>query len=154
MFNIVQPTTAYFGQKDAAQCVLIKRIVEDLNIPVEIKVKDTIRESDGLAMSSRNAYLMPDERKIAPIVHASLIAAKSLYQSEMKVSFEGVQTNILVEEVKKILKSEPRVSEIQYVSIDSKETMQPLEMVGLDGAVISLACKIGNVRLIDNILLP
>ena len=76
LFNIVQPTNAYFGQKDAVQCVLIKRIVDDLNMDVNVQIMDTIRESDGLAMSSRNAYLLANEREKAPIIYKSLFAAR------------------------------------------------------------------------------
>ena len=110
----MQPTTSYFGQKDAAQCVLIKRMVEDLNIPVEIKVMETVRESDGLAMSSRNTYLKPHERKIAPILHASLEAARSLYNGRVANSSENIPVDELVEEVRRVLLSEPLVSEDNF----------------------------------------
>jgi pantoate--beta-alanine ligase len=148
LFNIVQPTNAYFGQKDAAQCCLIRRIVHDLDMDLNVVVMDTIREYDGLAMSSRNAYLKPDERKAAPIIYKSLLTAKKLYQS--KGDIESLELTAAVEEG---LKSEPLVSEIQYISIDNKETMQPLLQVGKDGAIISLACQVGSVRLIDNMVI-
>ena len=148
LFNIVQPTNAYFGQKDAAQCCLIKRIVEDLNMNLNVVVLDTVREDDGLAMSSRNAYLTDEERQVAPVVYRSLCAAKELYDKT-----RNVQSSDLMNATRTVLASEPLVSEIQYISVDSKATMQPLEMVTEEGAVISLACKVGSVRLIDNIVI-
>lgn len=148
LFNIVRPTNAYFGQKDAAQCVLIKRIVEDLDMDINVIVESTIRESDGLAMSSRNAYLSPEERQAAPIIYKSLTTAKEKFLDNKNIS--GAD---LIATVKEVLGSEKLVNEIQYVSVDSRATMQPIMMVGEEGAVISLACKIGSVRLIDNILL-
>lgn len=148
LFNIVRPTNAYFGQKDAAQCVLIKRIVHDLDMDLNVIIMDTVREHDGVAMSSRNAYLKPDERAAAPIIYRSLKAAKALYDSK-----GSVETTALIAIVEQGLKSEPLVSEIQYVSVDSKETMQSVTHVGKEGAVISLACKVGSVRLIDNMIL-
>ena len=148
LFNIVQPTRAYFGQKDAVQCVLIRRIVQDLDIPVEIRVMDTVREPDGLAMSSRNAYLTPEERAAAPIIYKALCAAKHIYTSKPNCSTSEIQTIIQT-----ILESNPLVSEIQYIAVDDHDTMKPLENVGPNGAIVSLACRIGNVRLIDNMIL-
>lgn len=149
LFNIVRPTNAYFGQKDAAQCVLIRRVVEDLNMDLDVVVMDTIREADGLAKSSRNAYLSPTERRAAPVVYRSLVAAKEAFNRDPSVSSAE-----LVATTRKVLQSEPLVSEIQYISVDSKATMRPISQpTKEDGAVISLACKVGSVRLIDNILL-
>lgn len=148
LFNIVQPTNAYFGQKDAAQCCLIRRIVEDLDMDLNVIVKDTIREDDGLAMSSRNAYLNQEERKAAPIIYQALRTARDKYLNN-----PGISSDELSETVNSILRTEPLMGEIQYISVDNKQTMQPLAYVGEDGAVISLACKVGSVRLIDNILL-
>ena len=152
LLNIVQPTTAYFGQKDAAQCVLIRRLVEDLDMDVHVVVKDTIREPDGLAMSSRNAYLSPAERLAAPTVYCSLCAARDQFQQLQPG--ESITSATLKGSVESVLRSEPLVSEIQYVSVDSKATMRPLTEVSQgEGAIISLAVKIGSVRLIDNIVL-
>lgn len=155
LFNIVQPTTAYFGQKDAAQCVLIKRIAEDLNVPVDVKIMDTVRESDGVAMSSRNAYLNEEERRVAPIVYRSLCAARELFvNTASSTSSEAwVFSTDVRQAVLRVLESEPLVKDVEYVSIDDKETMRPLTTVGASGAVVSIACRIGSVRLIDNILL-
>ena len=148
LFNIVQPTNAYFGQKDAAQCCLIRRIVEDLDMDLNVVVMDTIREQDGLAMSSRNAYLTAEERKAAPIIYRALNTAKNLYNDQPTIS-----TSKLASAVEQVLGSEPLVSEIQYISVDNRATMQPTEQIGEEGGVISIACKVGSVRLIDNIIL-
>lgn len=153
LFNIVQPTNAYFGQKDAAQCCLIQRIVEDLDMPLNINIIPTVREDDGLAMSSRNAYLSALERSAAPVVYRSLCAAKDSF-----LDLEGDDATLSSSQIKDIvsstLKNEPLISDIQYVAVDDKGTMQPLEHVTRkDGAIVSLACKVGSVRLIDNIVL-
>jgi pantoate--beta-alanine ligase len=131
---------------------LIRRIVEDLDMDVNIVVSETIREPDGLAMSSRNAYLTPREREVAPIVYQSLCSAKELFEGLQEG--ESIESSTLREKVESTLKTEPLVSEVQYVAIDSKATMRPLQNVlRSEGAVISLACKVGSVRLIDNIIL-
>ena len=155
LFNIVQPTRAYFGQKDAAQCCLIHRIVQDLNIPVQVVVMDTIREADGLAMSSRNAYLTPDERAGATILYRALCTARDLWRSQYTTAAATTVCAVvdLQQAIMEVLKEEPLVTEIQYVTVDSRETMRPLVTVGHDGAVISLAVKVGSVRLIDNMVL-
>ncbi len=149
LLNIVKPTNAYFGQKDAAQCVLIRRIVEDLNLDLDVVIMDTIREKDGLAKSSRNAYLTEQERQVAPVVYRSLLAAKEMFDKNPSAS-----SSELITATQNVLKSEPLVSEIQYISVDNKATMKPVFQPSKeDGAIISLACKVGSVRLIDNILL-
>jgi pantoate--beta-alanine ligase len=151
LFNIVQPTNAYFGQKDAAQCVLIRRIVEDLDMPVTIVIHETIREADGLALSSRNVYLTAEERKAAPILYRSLCSAKALLESASSLAVSSTE---LMATVQQVLQREPLVSKVEYVSVDSKETMLALNTVTKEtGAVISIACRVGSVRLIDNIVL-
>lgn len=152
LFNIVQPSNAYFGQKDAAQCVLIKRIVQDLDMNVRVHIMPTKREEDGLAMSSRNAYLQQNERKAASIIYKSLQAAKGVYDAAFAGGFP-IASIILHDVVKNTLEGDPMVSDIQYISIDCKENMKPLSVVDESGAIISVACKLGNVRLIDNIVL-
>jgi pantoate--beta-alanine ligase len=156
LFNIVQPTRAYFGQKDAAQCVLIRRIVDDLNLDVQCVIMDTVREPDGLAMSSRNAYLTAHERAAAPVVHRSLCAARDLFRRCIADSTKegAIEAQALRDAVVEVLRGEPLVREVQYVAVDSKETMRPLQQVTREGgAIISLACKVGSVRLIDNLVL-
>ena len=153
LFNIVRPTRAYFGQKDAVQCALVRRIVDDLNMNVDVRVMDTVRERDGLAMSSRNAYLTPEERSRATVLYRALCAAREVYESRYARGMEEVDAIDLREVVEGILETEPMISEVQYVSIDDAETMRPLTRVGRDGCIISLACILGTVRLIDNIVL-
>jgi pantoate--beta-alanine ligase len=153
LFNIVQPTNAYFGQKDAVQCVVIRRIAQDLDMDVAIQIMDTVREEDGLAMSSRNAYLTAEERERAPIVYQSLRAARELFDSRFARGEEDVNADDLREVVNNVLKSEPMISKIEYVAIDDLENMQPVDKVGNGGCVVSLACKLGSVRLIDNVVL-
>jgi pantoate--beta-alanine ligase len=162
LFNIVQPTNAYFGQKDAAQCVLIQRTVEDLDMPLTVHIIPTVREIDGLAMSSRNAYLTSVERQAAPIVYQSLCAARDLFLSHYgkAAGEDDAESTIMIpasqlrEAVISTLAREPLVSEVQYVAIDNKRTMRPIEhLTPQEGAIISLAVKIGSVRLIDNISL-
>ena len=153
MFNIIQPTNAYFGQKDAVQCVLIKRIVDDLDMDINVQIMDTIRESDGLAMSSRNARLGDEERAKAPIIYKALLAARELFDSRLARGMEEVDATGLQEVVENVLQTEPMIKDIQYVAVDDLETMQPLEKIGNDGCIISIACMLGSVRLIDNIVL-
>lgn len=150
LFHIVQPTRAYFGQKDAAQSVMITRLVQDLNMEVEVVVLPTIRDPDHLAMSSRNAYLNDEERAAAPILYRSMMAAQDFYQLRV---FDKLPADNLKETCIAMLMSEPLISEIEYVTIDDRETMQPLTEVGEEGCIISLAVKIGNVRLIDNLVI-
>lgn len=153
MFNIIQPTNAYFGQKDAVQCVLIKRIVDDLDMDINVQIMDTIRESDGLAMSSRNARLGDEERAKAPIIYKALLAAREVFDSRLARGMEEVDATHLKEVVENVLQTEPMIKDVQYVAVDDLETMQPLKKVGNDGCIISLACMLGSVRLIDNIVL-
>lgn len=150
LFNIVQPTTAYFGQKDISQCILIRKMVQDLNIPVNIHVVETIRDIDGLALSSRNAYLTSSERKQANILYRSLLAGKKLIEESKDI----IDTNQVKQRIEDVMKTEPMVSKIEYISIASHEDMSELESVSMyeTGAVISSAIRLGNVRLIDNLL--
>lgn len=158
LFHIVEPTVAYFGQKDACQCVLIRRMVQDLDMGIDVQVQDTIRDADGLALSSRNAYLTAPERAAAPVVYRSLTAARALYEEQSSSNEQqqpaAVAASALRQAVESTLRQEPLVHEVQYVAVDSRETMRPLEtVVKGTGAIISVACKVGTVRLIDNIVL-
>jgi pantoate--beta-alanine ligase len=145
LFNAVVPHKAYFGQKDAQQAIVIKQMVRDLNFPIDIKVCPTIREVDGLALSSRNVYLNPDERGAATVLSRSLMAAKSACEGGEKDAERLRQ--ILVATIQ----TEP-LAKLQYVSIASPTTLVELEIVE-DGALLSLAVYVGNTRLIDNFLL-
>jgi pantoate--beta-alanine ligase len=151
LFNIVQPTTAYFGQKDISQFILLRSMVDDLNIPVNVIACETLRDPDGLAMSSRNVYLSKQERNVASILYKALTAAASVCES----SPHGAPVSVLDMENKarELLSTEPLVSDIQYVSVASAEDMTELSTASpLIGAVISAAIKVGSVRLIDNVL--
>jgi pantoate--beta-alanine ligase len=145
LFNIVQPDKAYFGWKDFQQLIIIKKMVEDLNIPVEIIGCPTIREEDGLAASSRNVYLNEEERKKALCLYKALKKIEEMIKKEKIYECE-----ILIKEGREIIESEEGV-EIQYLDIVSMDNMKKLEKI--EGkAVIIGAIKIGNVRLIDNLI--
>lgn len=146
LFNIVQPTRAYFGQKDAQQVMVVHQMVRDLNIPTTIVVLPTVREPDGLAMSSRNTYLSPDERRAAPVIYRGLQAAERLYASGERDAATLRHAVIAVLETEPLLQPE-------YVSVADPLTLRELERVGERGALVSLAARVGSVRLIDNVLL-
>ncbi len=142
LFNIVQPSRAYFGQKDAQQVVVIKRMVSDLNLGIDIVVVPTVREEDGLAMSSRNIYLNPRERQAATILFKALDLARQLRRNGEN------DANKLRKQMTSLIKKEP-LAQIGYVSIADTETLEELNLI--DGpALASLAVLIGKTRLIDN----
>jgi pantoate--beta-alanine ligase len=145
LFNAVQPDKAYFGQKDAQQVAVIRQMVRDLNFPVEIVVGPTVREPDGLAMSSRNSYLNADERKAATVLHRALTAAQQVYAKGER-SAEALRTLM-----RKTIEQEP-LAKMQYVSCAHAQTLQELETID-HGALLSMAVFIGKTRLIDNIVL-
>ena len=145
LFHIVQPDVAFFGQKDAAQVAVLRRMVRDLDFDVQISVIPTVRESDGLAMSSRNRYLSPQERKSALVLSTAL----SLMEGMAK-SGEHNADRLLTEGRRK-LATEPGVH-LDYLSIVHPDTLEPLENVA-SGALIAVAANVGTTRLIDNILL-
>ena len=142
LFNIVQPTRAYFGQKDAQQAAVIKRMVADLNLGMEIVVVSTVRESDGLAMSSRNVYLSPEERQAATILFRALSLARQLRQGGEK------DAEKIRRQMTSLIKKEP-LARIDYVSIADVETLEELSLIDRP-ALASLAVRIGKTRLIDN----
>ncbi len=145
LFNIVQPARAYFGQKDAQQVVVIKKMAQDLNMNLEIVPCPTVREPDGLAMSSRNVYLNPAERKAAAVLWKSLQQAQALREKGERDS--GVIRKAMLE----ILNREPLVK-IDYVSLADTGTLEAMEKIDRP-CTISLAVRIGKTRLIDNITL-
>ena len=145
LFNAVQPDKAYFGQKDAQQVAVIKRMVRDLNFPFEIAIGPTVREPDGLAMSSRNAYLNVQERKSATVLYRALNAAKAAYEAGER---DGSALRAIM---RKMVEDEP-LAKLQYVSCAEPETLQELDNTE-NGALISMAVFIGKTRLIDNVLL-
>ncbi len=144
LFNCVQPQRAYFGQKDAQQAVVIRRMVKDLNFPLEVIVCPTVREPDGLAMSSRNSYLSSDERKAATVLYRALSAARDQFNHGER------ETAKLKETMELTLASEP-LARSEYASVADPETLK--ELSGrTEHALLSMAVYIGNTRLIDNIV--
>ncbi len=146
LFNIVQPQRAYFGKKDAQQLVVIKKMVKDLDVPVEIRPQPTVREADGLAMSSRNTFLAtPELRKAALVLHEALEIARELWaEGERDV---GVYYLKMLEHI-----AEEELARIDYISFAAPETLEELPVI--EGpALVSLAVRIGRTRLIDNITL-
>jgi len=142
LFNIVQPSRAYFGQKDAQQVVVIKRMVADLHMGIEIVVVPTVRESDGLAMSSRNIYLSSGERQSATVLFKALTLAQQLWQGGEK------DADKLRKQMTSLIQQEP-LAQIIYVSIADAATLEELNLIDRP-ALASLAVKIGKTRLIDN----
>lgn len=146
LFQIVQPDIAYFGQKDAQQAVVIKRMVEDLNMPLKIKVCPTIREKDGLAMSSRNVYLSAKQRK------ASLILSRSLFLAEKMIKKENVlEAKKIKGKIKQLMQSEPLVN-LEYIAVCDILNLEEIAKIK-DGTLIALAARLGKTRLIDNIII-
>ncbi len=146
LLNMVQPERAYFGQKDAQQTVVVRKLVHDLNIPTEIIIGPTVREPDGLAMSSRNAYLSPPERTAAPVLYRALQAAQARYAAGERSGEALRQT------MREVLAGEP-LAQPEYVSAADPLTLRELEQVGERGALLSLAVQVGPARLIDNVVL-
>jgi pantoate--beta-alanine ligase len=146
LFHIVEPDLAFFGQKDAAQSTIIRRMVRDLNLPVEIIVCPIVRETDGLAMSSRNAYLSPQERRSALVLSRSLTAVKNRFdQGERNAS-------MLIEAGKHVLSQETGVR-LDYFEIVNPSTLDSMQEL-TSSALVAIAAFVGHTRLIDNILLP
>ena len=145
LFNIVQPDMAFFGQKDAQQCVVIRRLVRDFNSPVQIVIGPTMREADGLALSSRNAYLKPDQRAAAPVLNAALTAAKARFEAGER------DAETLRRLVRDLISAEP-LAEIDYVSLADPESLEELQKI--EGAgLLSLVVRFGATRLLDNVVL-
>ena len=145
LFNIIQPTRAYFGQKDAQQSVVIKKLVRDLELPVEVIVAPTVREADGLALSSRNSYLTPEQRASAPAIFRALSAARERFEAGER------DAEILREAMRRTIAAEPQMR-IDYVSIADPLSLR--ELAAVEGqALASMAVRLGATRLIDNLIL-
>ena len=143
-FEIVAPDIAYFGQKDAQQAVIIKKMVHDLNMNVKIQVLPTVREKDGLALSSRNVYLSNDQRKAALCLVKSLREAERLLES-------GLQDSRIVKgKMKEIIEAEP-LARLDYIAVAGLENLDPLDKIG-GHVLIAVAVYFGKIRLIDNII--
>jgi pantoate--beta-alanine ligase len=144
LFHIVEPNKAFFGQKDAAQVAIINRMVRDLDLPLEIVVGPIVREPDGLAMSSRNAYLTPSERKQA------LVLSRALRAVEAQVDKRETNTNRLVNVAKQTFAEEPGVR-VDYIAVVDPDILDPIDDVR-KGALIAVAAYVGRTRLIDNVV--
>ena len=145
LFGIVEPARAYFGRKDAQQLAVIKTMVRDLNIPVDVIGCPTAREPDGLAMSSRNSRLGPTERAAAPVLHRALVAARDAWQAG------ETDADRLREVMQAVLDAEP-LAEAEYVSVADPVSLDELDDATA-GALLSMAAQVGPVRLIDNLVL-
>jgi pantoate--beta-alanine ligase len=147
LFNLIRPDFAFFGQKDAQQVAVVKRLVKDLGFDTEIVVMPTIREESGLALSSRNERLNPEERKRASIIYKALLAAKDAFEQGER------ESRILKEIVRKKISSEP-LAKIDYVEVVDSETFIPVEKIHENSRVtIVVAVNFAGVRLIDNIVI-
>ncbi len=144
LFNLVQPTNAYFGKKDAQQLSLIKQMVDNLFLDINIIECDIIRESDGLAMSSRNIYLSKEEREL------SLNISKSLRVASNMIASDNLSCSDIIQSINQIL--EEVNIDVEYITIVNKQ-FQPIETIELNNTIILIAVKIGTTRLIDNLWL-
>ena len=145
LFLVCQPDRAYFGQKDAQQVVVVQQMVRDLGFPVQIVVCPTVREPDGLALSSRNVYLTPEQRRAAPVLYRALRAAAEAWQ-------RGEHDGECLRAIMRAVLSEEPLARIEYVSAADLHTLQELGDTS-QGVLLSLAVRIGRTRLIDNIRL-
>ena len=141
LFNIIQPTNAYFGEKDAQQLAIIRKMVYDLNFPVHIIGVPIVRESDGLAKSSRNTYLSKEERKAATILYKAIQKGKQTIQ-------RGASADSIINTMTEIINTEP-LAKIDYISVVDANTMQPVHEI-TDPVLVAMAVYIGSTRLIDN----
>jgi pantoate--beta-alanine ligase len=144
LFNIVQPDLAYFGQKDAQQTVVIRRMADDLNMPLKIKVMSTVREADGLALSSRNVYLNRQQRKDSLVLSKALGLAGELIRHGQRNAFS------IIARMKALIKTR-KSAKIDYIVIVDSRTLKPVKIVG-NNCLIALAVRFGKTRLIDNLL--
>ena len=144
LFGIVQPHLALFGQKDYQQAALVRRLVDDLNLGVGIQVHPTIRERDGLAMSSRNIYLSPDERRIAPLFPQALRTGRQMIVGGMG------DVAAIERTMRQTIEQEPTIH-VEYLAVCDPDSLEPLPVVAAR-AVLLGAVRIGSIRLIDNLL--
>ena len=145
LFHIVEADVAFFGQKDAAQAAIVRRMVRDLMFPIEIVVAPIVREADGLALSSRNAYLSPAERRQATVLSRALRVAQSRFRSGEMDSAR------LISAAREVFASEPAVH-VDYIEIVDPETLEPVAKA-ISGTLVAVAAFVGSTRLIDNVLL-
>jgi len=146
LFNLVRPDRAYFGQKDGQQVLVIQQLVRDLNIEVEVVVVPTVREPDGLALSSRNSFLTPEQRKAAPVIYRALRRAQELRRQGVAGGED------LRAAVRRVLEKEPLLEQVEYVSLADCYTLGELDVLA-GRAMLSVAARLGQTRLIDNLIL-
>lgn len=146
LFEMIQPTNAYFGQKDAQQILVVSNMKRDLNLPVKLKVLPTVREKDGFAMSSRNAYLNPAERKAATILYKALTKAKESFSSNQG-KHSDILKNVIMNEVKR-----EKLVKLEYIEIRHPESFEQVTTLQ-PPAMLLIAAKVGSTRLIDNFVL-
>ena len=145
LFHVIEPDAAFFGQKDAAQVAIIRRMVRDLNFPVEVIACPIVREADGLAMSSRNAYLSPEERVRAIVLHRSLQRVEKEFRADQRMAVQ------LCEAGRSVIAQEPRVR-LDYFEIVDPDTLEPVERI-VRPTLVAVAGYVGSTRLLDNIVL-
>jgi pantoate--beta-alanine ligase len=147
LFNIVQPDIAFFGEKDYQQLVMVKKLVKELNFDIKIKAVPIVREDDGLALSSRNTYLNPEEREAALVLYQSLRLAK-------KMLTDGEKNLLKVKEKMKNLIAERPLVKLEYIEFCDAETLVPLSGINevKDKVLVAIAAKVGRARLIDNLI--
>jgi pantoate--beta-alanine ligase len=146
LFNIIQPKFAFFGQRDAQQVVIVKKLVRDLHLPVEVVVTPTAREEDGLACSSRNLLLSPAERRAAPVIYRALRMAEEMFDDGER------SASRIMKAVRKEIEREP-LAQIDYIAITDTERLDPLEDLTDQNALVSVAVYFGKARLTDNAVL-
>ena len=144
LFNVIQPTCAVFGRKDLQQCVVIKQMVHDLHIPVKVIIDETVREPNGLALSSRNRYLTPEELQKATAIPAACKVAQELTQ-------KGETNPILIEKAAFKRLTQDASLRVQYLKVVHRETLSEVTKIIPGECVLALACYLGNTRLIDNV---
>ena len=144
LFGMVRPHLALFGQKDYQQAALVRQLVDDLNLGVAIHVRPTVRERDGLAMSSRNIYLSADERRIAPLLSQALQAGKQMIKG-------GMSDVTAIERIMRQTFEQAPTIQVEYLAVCDQDSLEPLSVVA-DRAVLLGAVRIGSIRLIDNLL--
>ncbi|MDD5409446.1 MAG: pantoate--beta-alanine ligase [Candidatus Omnitrophica bacterium] len=145
LLNIVLPDTLYLGQKDAQQAIIISRMVKDLNFPVKVKVMPTVRQEDGLALSSRNAYLSKDQRSVALVLYKALRLAQCMVNNGQRNAAR------IISRMKQLIEKN-KLARIDYIAIVEQEQLKEVKKI-IPGTLIALAVKIGRTRLIDNIII-
>lgn len=147
LFNVVRPHRAYFGQKDAQQTVVVRRFVRDLALPVDVRVEPIVREADGLARSSRNVYLTPEQRSQAVVLSRAVRAVEQVWRDG------GRDADELRALVRDLVQREAPAGELDYVSVADPDTLAELDTLPGTGALVSMVVRFGRTRLLDNTIL-